>query len=78
MAPGILSDSGFACEPTIEAVKFVDKTSWQVQAWPELLTGSLAWKGDEYVSDEQYTYLLTEKDKIEIDDALSHFKGMIP
>ena len=43
--------------------------------FPKYLNSDLAWSGSQ-LSGDQFTYYLTESDKLEIDAALASFKGM--
>ncbi|KAL4975015.1 hypothetical protein BDW66DRAFT_167438 [Aspergillus desertorum] len=43
--------------------------------WPTQLSGPLVWDRGDFPDENEYVYYLTDKDKIEISDALETFKG---
>jgi hypothetical protein len=44
--------------------------------WPKKLEGPLIWTSSDFPSQDAYTYYLTEQDREEIREALSHFKTL--
>jgi hypothetical protein len=48
-----------------------------LKGWPMYLDSPLAWDGAQFQSEEEYTYLLTDQDKLEIETALASFKSQL-
>ena len=45
------------------------------QGWPTQLSGPLVWTTDDFQNENEFVYHLSDADKAEIVDALTHFKG---
>lgn len=45
------------------------------EGWPARLSGRMAWKGQDFDGEDEFAYRLSEQEKVEIDEALKHFKG---
>lgn len=43
-----------------------------------MLEGPLCWDGTKVNDEELYVYSVSEEDKLEVEEALKHFKGWIP
>jgi hypothetical protein len=46
--------------------------------WPALLEGPLCWDGTQLNNEELYVSSVSAEDKLEVEEALKHFKGWIP
>jgi hypothetical protein len=45
--------------------------------FPKRLEGPIVWEGNDWNSEDQWVYRLSESELREIDDALEHFKGKV-
>lgn len=62
------------CNQKLQSVE--DPThSDTLKGWPMYLDSPLAWDGNLFESEDEYTYLLTNNDKLEVEMALAFFKS---
>jgi hypothetical protein len=45
------------------------------RGWPSHLTCALSWSGSDFVNEQRFVYELSKEDTVEIENALSYFKG---
>src|SRR5277367_4011187 len=48
-----------------------------VEGWPTVLDPAIAWDGSDFLSDEQYTRILSKVEVEEVEAALRYFKGKL-
>lgn len=49
----------------------------RAEGWPKELTGPLVWTTTDAQDEDMHIYVLTEDEKMELNNALKYFKGML-
>jgi len=47
-----------------------------IAGWPDHQACALSWSGSDFVDEQDFVYQLSDEDKVEIENALSHFMGL--
>jgi hypothetical protein len=81
MAPSALALASVPfAQHFLHKVQYEEEDAYEdiLRSWPPYLESPLAWEGDIFKSEAEYTYVLCPEEKLEVNSALAYFKCQLP